>query len=63
MSDIVQLHRMNIGAGFRAYSLRGGEMAAPIDPSSLRYRRSTAMPKSSSSRACHCTNRCIGKDL
>lgn len=32
MSDIVQLHRMNIGAGFRAYSLRGGEMAAPIDP-------------------------------
>ncbi|ATE60622.1 MULTISPECIES: pirin family protein [Betaproteobacteria] len=23
---------MNIGSGFRAYSLRGGEMAAPIDP-------------------------------
>lgn len=32
MSDIVQLHRMNIGAGFRAYSLRGGEKAEPIDP-------------------------------
>ncbi len=32
MSDIAQLHRMNIGSGFRAYSLRGGEMAAPIDP-------------------------------
>ena len=32
MSDIVQLHRMNIGSGFRAYAIRGGEMAAPIDP-------------------------------
>jgi len=32
MSDIAQLHRMNIGSGFRAYSLRGGEMAVPIDP-------------------------------
>lgn len=32
MNNIVQLHRMNIGTGFRAYSLRGGEMAAPIDP-------------------------------
>ena len=32
MSDIAHLHRMNIGSGFRAYSLRGGEMAEPIDP-------------------------------
>jgi len=32
MSMIAQLHRMNIGTGFRAYSLRGGEMAEPIDP-------------------------------
>lgn len=32
MSDIAQLRRMNIGSGFRAYSLRGGEMAEPIDP-------------------------------
>jgi hypothetical protein len=32
MSNIVQLHPMNIGSGFRAYSLRGGEMAEPIDP-------------------------------
>lgn len=32
MSDIAQLHRMNIGSGFRAYSLRGDEMAEPIDP-------------------------------
>lgn len=32
MNDIAQLHRMNIGGGFRAYSLRGGEMAEPIDP-------------------------------
>jgi len=32
MNDIAQLHRMNIGSGFRAYSLRGGEMAEPIDP-------------------------------
>lgn len=32
MSEIAQLQRMNIGSGFRAYSLRGGEMAAPIDP-------------------------------
>lgn len=32
MSDIAQLHRMNIGAGFHAYTLRGGEMAEPIDP-------------------------------
>jgi redox-sensitive bicupin YhaK (pirin superfamily) len=32
MSKIVQLHKMNNGAGFRAHSLRGGKMAAPIDP-------------------------------
>src|SRR6185369_4691129 len=32
MNDIAQLHRMNIGSGFRAYSLRGGERAEPIDP-------------------------------
>lgn len=32
MSDIAQLHPMNIGSGFRARALRGGEMAAPIDP-------------------------------
>ncbi len=32
MSNIAQLHPMNIGSGFRAYSLRGGEMAEPIDP-------------------------------
>lgn len=32
MSTIAPLHRMNIGSGFRAYSLRGGEMAEPIDP-------------------------------
>lgn len=32
MSTIAQLHPMNIGSGFRAYSLRGGEMAQPIDP-------------------------------
>lgn len=32
MSTIAQLHPMNIGSGFRAYSLRGGEMAEPIDP-------------------------------
>lgn len=32
MSEFAQLHRMNIGSGFRAYSLRGGEMAKPIDP-------------------------------
>jgi redox-sensitive bicupin YhaK (pirin superfamily) len=32
MSEIAQLQRMNIGSGFRAYSLRGGEMAEPIDP-------------------------------
>jgi len=32
MNDIAQLHRMNIGIGFRANSLRGGEMAEPIDP-------------------------------
>jgi len=32
MNDIAQLHHMNIGSGFRAYSLRGGEMAEPIDP-------------------------------
>ena len=32
MNDIAQLHRMNIGIGFRATSLRGGEMAEPIDP-------------------------------
>lgn len=32
MNEVAQLHRMNIGSGFRAYSLRGGEMAEPIDP-------------------------------
>jgi redox-sensitive bicupin YhaK (pirin superfamily) len=32
MNEIAQLQRMNRGNGFRAYSLRGGEMAAPIDP-------------------------------
>lgn len=32
MSKIAQLQRMNIGAGFRAFALRGGEMAEPIDP-------------------------------
>lgn len=32
MSDIAHLKNMNIGNGFRAYSLRGGEMAEPIDP-------------------------------
>lgn len=32
MNNIAQLHRMNIGSGFRAYSVRGGEMAEPIDP-------------------------------
>ena len=32
MSETVQLQRMNIGSGFRAFSVRGGEMAAPIDP-------------------------------
>lgn len=32
MSETVQLQRMNIGSGFRAFSLRGGEKAAPIDP-------------------------------
>ncbi|MBL8420832.1 MAG: pirin family protein [Dechloromonas sp.] len=32
MSQIANLQRMNIGSGFRAYSLRGAEMAAPIDP-------------------------------
>ncbi|WP_374496825.1 pirin family protein [Vogesella indigofera] len=32
MSEIAQLHRMNVGTGFRAYSLRGREKAAPIDP-------------------------------
>lgn len=32
MSEIAHLQRMNIGSGFQAYSLRGGEMAAPIDP-------------------------------
>lgn len=32
MSEIAHLQRMNIGSGFRAYSLRGGEMAEPIDP-------------------------------
>lgn len=32
MSDLAHLKRMNIGNGFRAYSLRGGEMAEPIDP-------------------------------
>lgn len=32
MSNIVQLNPMNIGSGFRAYSLRGGEIAEPIDP-------------------------------
>lgn len=32
MSRIATLQRMNIGSGFRAFALRGGEMAAPIDP-------------------------------
>ncbi len=32
MSQIATLQRMNIGSGFRAFALRGGEMAAPIDP-------------------------------
>lgn len=32
MSEIAQLHRMNIGRGFRAYALRGGELIALIDP-------------------------------
>lgn len=32
MSEITHLKSMNIGNGFRAYSLRGGEMAEPIDP-------------------------------
>ena len=32
MSELAQLRSMNIGTGFRAYSLRGGEMAEPIDP-------------------------------
>jgi redox-sensitive bicupin YhaK (pirin superfamily) len=32
MSEISHLKSMNIGNGFRAYSLRGGEMAEPIDP-------------------------------
>lgn len=32
MPKIAQLQRMNIGAGFRAFALRGGEMAEPIDP-------------------------------
>jgi redox-sensitive bicupin YhaK (pirin superfamily) len=32
MSQIATLQRMNIGSGFRAFSLRGGEKAAPIDP-------------------------------
>lgn len=32
MSEITQLKSMNIGTGFQAYSLRGGEMAEPIDP-------------------------------
>ena len=32
MKSIAQFHRMNIGSGFRAYALRGGEMADPIDP-------------------------------
>jgi len=32
MNEIAQLHHMNIGAGFRASSLRGGAASAPIDP-------------------------------
>jgi redox-sensitive bicupin YhaK (pirin superfamily) len=32
MSQIATLQRMNIGSGFRAFALRGGETAAPIDP-------------------------------
>jgi len=32
MNIVAQLHRMNIGSAFRAYSLRGGEMAEAIDP-------------------------------
>lgn len=31
-AQISTLQRMNIGSGFRAYSLRGGDMTAPIDP-------------------------------
>lgn len=32
MNTIAQLHRMNIGSGFRAYALRSGGKAEPIDP-------------------------------
>lgn len=32
MNEIAQLRRMNIGSGFRAFTLRGGERAEPIDP-------------------------------
>lgn len=32
MSQIVQQNPMNIGGGFRAFSLRGGQQAEPIDP-------------------------------
>lgn len=32
MMEIANLQRMNIGNGFRAFALRGGETAAPIDP-------------------------------
>lgn len=32
MTDIIQKHPLNIGNGFRAYSIRGGQHAEPIDP-------------------------------
>lgn len=32
MSEIAQLRHMNIGSGFRAFELRGGEMGKPFDP-------------------------------
>ncbi|TYC58447.1 pirin family protein [Zoogloea oleivorans] len=32
MREIAHLQHMNIGSGFRAFALRGGEMARPIDP-------------------------------
>lgn len=32
MREIVHLQHMNIGSGFRAFALRGGEMGRPIDP-------------------------------
>jgi len=32
MAQIIEMHPMDIGNGFRAYSLRGGDHAEPIDP-------------------------------